>query len=111
MIATYIQGREAVPAEDVLAPLAHHLRAAGVPLDGDGAHGAALDVLRLGPGHPERDVPHHLRHTTDTSAALADERRTILCAGEAGVPGRAAQRPLLTSYQEAQVTCTASRTP
>lgn len=46
---THVQGLEAVPAEGVLAVLAHHLRAPFVPLDVDLALGAALDgrVIRL----------------------------------------------------------------
>lgn len=38
-----VQGLQAVPAEGVLAVLAHHLRAAFVTLDVDFALGAALD--------------------------------------------------------------------
>lgn len=41
--ATYIQGLQAVPAEGVLAVLAHHLGAALVPLNINFALGAALD--------------------------------------------------------------------
>jgi len=40
-----IKGGEAVPAEDMLAPFAHHLSTPGVPLDGHTAHGAPLDVV------------------------------------------------------------------
>lgn len=40
---TYIQGLQAVPAEGVLAVLAHHLGAALVPLYVNFALGAALD--------------------------------------------------------------------
>ena len=53
---------QTVPAENVLAPLAHHLRTAGVSLDGDGAHRAPLDVLP-----------------------------PVLSTGEAGVPGGGAE--------------------
>ena len=35
---------KATPAEDVLAPLAHHLRAAGVSLDGHVADGTPFDL-------------------------------------------------------------------
>uniref|UniRef100_A0A8W7PNV3 Uncharacterized protein n=1 Tax=Anopheles coluzzii TaxID=1518534 RepID=A0A8W7PNV3_ANOCL len=42
---TYVQTGETVPAEDVLAPFAHHLRAALVLLDRHGAHRAALDEI------------------------------------------------------------------
>lgn len=42
-----VQGLQAVPAEGVLAVLAHHLRAALVPLDVDSALGAALDGRRV----------------------------------------------------------------
>lgn len=40
-----IETGQTVPAEDVLAALAHHLRAALVLLDRDGAHRAALDEI------------------------------------------------------------------
>ena len=55
---------QTVPAENVLAHLARHLRTAGVSLDGDGAHRAPLDVLPLPP---------------------------VLSTGEAGVPGGGAE--------------------
>lgn len=42
-LPTYIQGLQAVPAEGVLAVLAHHLGAALVPLNVNFALGAALD--------------------------------------------------------------------
>lgn len=42
-LPTYIQGLQAVPAEGVLAVLAHHLGAALVPLNINFALGAALD--------------------------------------------------------------------
>lgn len=40
-----IETGQTIPAEDVLAALAHHLRAALVLLDRDGAHRAALDEI------------------------------------------------------------------
>ena len=89
---SYIKGCEAVPTKDVFASLAHHLRAASVPLYRDGAHGAPLDVLRLGPRHPHGDVPHQPRLGAQHSgAALTHESRAILCAGEARVPGAGAE--------------------
>lgn len=42
---THIETGQTVPAEDVLATLAHHLGAALVLLDGHRAHGAAFDEL------------------------------------------------------------------
>lgn len=45
MHSTHIKTGQAVPAEDVLAPLAHHLCTALVLLDGHRAHGAAFDEL------------------------------------------------------------------
>lgn len=42
---THVQAGQAVPAEDVLATLAHHLGTALVLLNGHRAHGAALDQL------------------------------------------------------------------
>lgn len=45
MHSTHIQTGQAVPAEDVLASLAHHLGTALVLLDGHRAHGAAFDEL------------------------------------------------------------------
>lgn len=42
-----IERGEAVPAEHVPAALAHHLRTALVPLDGDPTPGATLDQARL----------------------------------------------------------------
>lgn len=45
-VCTHIERGKTVPAEDVFAPLAHHLRAALVLLDGHAAHGAQLDELR-----------------------------------------------------------------
>ena len=44
---TYVKGFPAEPAEHVFAPLAHHLRAACVPLDGHAAHGTRFDVRPL----------------------------------------------------------------
>ena len=77
----------------MFASFAHHLRAAGISLDGDGAHGAPLDVLRLGPRHPHGDVPHQPGLGAQHGPALAgpDQGRPVLCTGEAGVPGAAAQ--------------------
>lgn len=46
-LGTHVEGSEAVPTEDVFAPLAHHLSAAFVLLDRDGAHRAALDEVRV----------------------------------------------------------------
>ena len=81
----------------MLAPLAHHLRATSVSFDGDSAHGAPLDVLRLGARHPHGDVPHKPRLGAQhpASALAPDKRGAILCAGEARVPGAAAQRAKL----------------
>lgn len=45
MHSTHIKTGQAVPTEDVLAPLAHHLCTALVLLDGHRAHGAAFDEL------------------------------------------------------------------
>jgi len=42
---TYVERSKAVPAEDVFAPLAHHLGAALVLLDGHLAHRAVFDSL------------------------------------------------------------------
>ena len=67
----------------MLAPLAHHLRAAGVPLDGDGAHGAPLDVLPLHLPDPHGQVAH--------LPALLHQEGPILSTGEAGVPGGGAE--------------------
>ena len=77
----------------MFASLAHHLCAASVSFDGDSAHGAPLDVLRLGARHPHGDVPHQARlGAQHPASALTDQRGAILCAGEARVPGAAAQR-------------------
>lgn len=46
-IKTYVETGEAVPAEDVLAPLAHHLGTAFVLFDRNVAHGAAFDEIRV----------------------------------------------------------------
>lgn len=46
-IKTYVKTGKAVPAKDVLAPLAHHLGAALVLFDRNVAHGAALDQVRV----------------------------------------------------------------
>jgi len=74
---------ETVPAENVLAPLAHHLGTAGVPLDGDGAHGTTLDVLPLHLADPHGEV-------ADIPALLHQEG-PVLSTGEAGVPGGRAE--------------------
>ena len=63
----------------MLAPLAHHLSAAGVPLYGDGAHRAALDVLPFHLADPHGQVPD--------LPALLHQEGPVLGAGEAGVPG------------------------
>ena len=90
---SYIKGCEAVPTKDVFASLAHHLRAASIPLYRDSAHGAPLDVLRLGPRHPHGDVAHQPGLGAQHGPALAgpDQGRPVLRTGEAGVPGAAAQ--------------------
>ena len=89
---SYIKGCEAVPTKDVFASLAHHLRAASIPLYRDSAHGAPLDVLRLGPRHPHGDVPHQPRlGAQHPGASLTHESCAILSAGEARVPGAGAE--------------------
>ena len=80
---TYVKTGQTVPAEHVLAPLAHHLSAAGVPLNGDGAHRAALDVLPLHLADPHGQVAD--------LPALLHEEGPVLGAGEAGVPGGGAE--------------------
>ena len=67
----------------MLAPLAHHLGTAGVPLDGDGAHGTSLDVLPLHLADPHGEV-------ADIPALLHQEG-PVLSTGEAGVPGGGAE--------------------
>ena len=67
----------------MLAPLAHHLGTAGVPLYGDGAHGAPLDVLPLHLPDPHGEVAH--------LPALLHQEGPVLGAGEAGVPGGRAE--------------------
>ena len=74
---------QTVPAENVLAPLAHHLRTAGVSLDGDGAHRAPLDVLPLHLADPHGQVAH--------IPALLHQEGPVLSTGEAGVPGGGAE--------------------
>ena len=80
---TYVKTGQAVPAKDVLAALAHHLRTAGVSLDGDGAHGAPLDVLPLHLADPHGQVAH--------LPALLHQEGPVLSTGEAGVPGGRAE--------------------
>lgn len=83
-----VKADEAVPAEDVLTPLAHHLSAARVPLYWHGAHRTSLDVLSLHLPYPHAEVSH--------LPALLDKEGPILGAGEAGVPaGRAEAAELL----------------
>ena len=67
----------------MLAPLAHHLRTAGVSLDGDGAHRAPLDVLPLHLADPHGEVAH--------IPALLHQEGPVLSTGEAGVPGGGAE--------------------
>ena len=80
---TYIQRGETVPAEDMLASLAHHLSTARVPLNGDSTHGTPLDVVILHASHPHP-------HITDVHA-LPHQSCSILSTGEARVPGAGAQ--------------------
>ena len=67
----------------MLAALAHHLGTAGVSLDGDGAHGAPLDVLPLHLADPHGQVAH--------VPALLHQEGPVLSTGEARVPGSRAE--------------------
>ena len=67
----------------MFASLAHHLRAASVPLYRDGAHGAPLDVLPLHLADPHGQVAH--------VPALLHQEGPVLSTGEAGVPGGRAE--------------------
>ena len=80
---SYIKGCEAVPTKDVFASLAHHLRAASIPLYRDSAHGAPLDVLPLHLADPHGQVAH--------LPALLHQEGPVLSTGEAGVPGGGAE--------------------
>ena len=81
----------------MFAALAHHLGAAGVPLDGDAAHRAPLDVLRLGEGEGEG---------VWRLAAALDEGRAVLRAGQGGVPrGGAEAAELLGQYVKNKKDC------
>ena len=90
MSITYIERGEAVPAEDVLASLAHHLRAAGVPLNEHAAHRALFDRLVAVPGHHQ--VGRHSVSVAAPATAARHQECAVLGAGEAGVPGGQAQR-------------------
>ena len=70
----------------MFAPLAHHLRAAGVALDKHVAHRTLLDRLVAVPGG---QVQHH--HGV-RSAAACHNLGAILTAGQAGMPAGQAQR-------------------
>jgi hypothetical protein len=78
---TYIKGCEAIPAEDVLATLAHHLRATRVALNKHVAHRALFYGLVAVPGHEVGAV-----------AAAGHEESAVFGAGKAGVPGGQAKR-------------------
>ena len=81
----------------MLAPLAHHLRAAGVPLDKHAAHRARLDVRSVGPTavQCEQEVGAHGRDgveppSSPDNGVLVDEALAVLGASLVGVPVAAA---------------------
>lgn len=92
---TYVEGSEAVPAEDMLAALAHHLERShegsdeavylgtpGVPLYWHTAHRTPLDIVIIGV-RPGKGIGH-------LSSPL-HYGGPVFSAGQAGVPGGTAQ--------------------
>jgi len=77
-----IKGSKAVPAEHVLAPFAHHLSTAGVPLYRNAAHWTPFDVV-VAVVWQEEGV-HWL-------ASALHQGSAMLSTGEARMPGRRAK--------------------
>ena len=79
----------------MLAPLAHHLRAAGVPLNRHAAHGAGLDVRPIDSAQREEEIRAHGRNGVESPPSsddrvLVDEALAVLSASLIRVPVSAA---------------------
>lgn len=79
-VPTYIQAGQTVPAEDVLAAFAHHLRATLVLLDGHRAGGATFDQIVV------------KRNANVLGVTFGDELTRVLLAGHGRMPLKRRER-------------------